>query len=195
MVSSPTVIRRVPLVCAAAVAAAVVCCAVIAPVSSLPAPAQLQQPQKQDVGIGAVLWSVLDGCFDVDSTEPTAVCLKSRALTALDRAIAKPTVTIADGVSLASRAGRSLADPSTEKADRAALDAAKDPDHKSALLNDMLVDRMAVLMSTKSIVLDGLTEQEGEFRIFLPVSLPSLLFTRTTIRFSIDEPMARTRSV
>ncbi|VVC37916.1 Protein of unknown function DUF1676 [Cinara cedri] len=158
--SSPSAVRGVSSVCA--VVAAMACAAaVVGPVSALPAPAQ-QQPQQQDaVGLGTVLWSVVDGCFDADSAEPTAVCLKSKALTALDRALAKPTVTIAGGVSLASRAGKSLADPSTEKADRAALDAAKDPEHKSAMLDDMLANRVDMLMATKSIVLDGLAVQEG----------------------------------
>lgn len=161
---SSTVTRRVSFVCAAAAAMA---CATIVPVSSVPAPAtQLQSPQKQDVGLGTVLWSVVDGCFDTELTDPIAVCLKSKALTALDRALAKPTVTIVEGLSLASRAGKSLTDhQSTEKADRAALDAAKDPDHKSALLDDMLVNRIDMLMSTKNIVFDGLASQEGEFRV------------------------------
>lgn len=154
--SSSAVFRRVSFVCAAV---ALVNAAV--PAYAVPA-----QQHREDgggasaaAGLGAVLWSVLDNCFDPDSTEPAAVCLKSKALTAMDRALAKPTVVIADGVSLTARVGKSLAEPSTEKDDRAALDAAKDSDHKNALLDDMLTGRMDKLISTRTIVLDG---QEGE---------------------------------
>jgi len=128
---------------------------------------QQQQPQQQrqedgagSAGFGTVLWSVLDDCFD--TAEPATVCLKSKALTALDRALGKPSVTVADGVILAARAGKSLAvDPQADRADRAALDAAPDADSKNALLDDMLANRMDRLMSTRTIVLDGV-DQEGE---------------------------------
>lgn len=150
--SSAVVFRRFSFVCAAA--------AVMAATAAVPA-----QPQQTEdgaaAGLGTVLWSVLDACFDPDSAEPAAVCLKLKALTAMDRALAKPNVVIVDGVSLAARAGKSLtvAEPSAEKADRAALDAARDPEHKNALLDDMLAGRVDRLMSTRTIVLDG---QEGE---------------------------------
>lgn len=132
--------------------------------AAVPAP-QPQQPQREDapssIGYGAVLWSVLDDCFD-DSDEPATVCLKSKALTALDRALAKPTVAIADGVALSARAGKSLpTDVQAEKADRAVLDATKDSDKKNALLDEMLASRMDRLMSTRTIVLDGATGEEG----------------------------------
>ncbi|XP_008189381.2 uncharacterized protein LOC103311519, partial [Acyrthosiphon pisum] len=129
-----------------------------------------QQPRQEDgagsTGFGAVLWSVLDDCFgDGDSAEPATVCLKSKALTALDRALGKPAVTVADGVTLTARAGKSLAvDPQADRADHAALDAAPDADSKNALLDDMLANRMDRLMSTRTIVLDG-AGQEGERRI------------------------------
>lgn len=114
-------------------------------------------------GYATVVWSVLEDCFDVDSTEPATVCLKSKALTALDRALSKPTVTVVDGVALAARAGKSLpVDQQAEKTDRAALDAAKDPDHKNELLDDMLAIRMNRLMSTRTIVFDEPEGQEGE---------------------------------
>ncbi|VVC35073.1 Protein of unknown function DUF1676 [Cinara cedri] len=147
---------RISFVCAVVT---VLACTVL----SLPTTAQQQQEDGfASGGFGSVLWSVLDGCFDGDSTEPAAVCLKSKALTALDRAIAKPTVAVANGVSLSSRAGRSLQiDASAEEADRAALLAAKDPDHKNALLDDMLASRLDTLVSTKTIVLDGSAVQEG----------------------------------
>uniref|UniRef100_A0A2S2QRN0 Uncharacterized protein n=1 Tax=Sipha flava TaxID=143950 RepID=A0A2S2QRN0_9HEMI len=113
-------------------------------------------------GLGMVLWSVLDDCFGDESDGSAAICLKSKALTALDRALSKPTVVVAEGVSLSARAGKSLlVDPQTEKADRAALDAVKDSDRKSAMLNDMLIDRMDRLMSSRTIVLDGSVDQEG----------------------------------
>ncbi|XP_015367859.1 PREDICTED: uncharacterized protein LOC107164520 [Diuraphis noxia] len=134
-----------------------VCLAVFGSTASVPA----QQPQqhRQEEGFGAVLWSVLDDCFgDFDSV---TVCLKSKALTALDRALGKPAVTLADGVTLTARAGKSLAvDPQAERADRAALDAAPDADSKNALLDDMLASRMDRLMSTRTIELDG-ADQEG----------------------------------
>jgi len=108
---------------------------------------------------------VLDDCFGDGggpSADPAAVCLKSKALTALDRALGKPTVTVAEGVTLTARAGKSLAvDPQAERADRAALEAATDADSKNALLDDMLASRMDRLMSTRTIVLDG-AGQEGE---------------------------------
>lgn len=143
-------------------------CAVVAAMActvlSTPTTEQQQQENGSSIGdLGSALWSVLDGCFDGYSTEPVAVCLKSKALTALDRAIAKPAVVIANGVSLSSRAGRSLQiDAVAEEADRATLEAVKDSDRKSALLDDMLASRLNTLMSTKSIVLDGSDVQEGE---------------------------------
>ncbi|XP_022164202.1 uncharacterized protein LOC111029496, partial [Myzus persicae] len=132
---------------------------------------QPQQPQQQrqedggaaaSAGFGTVLWSVLDDCFgDVDAAGPATVCLKSKALTALDRALGKPALTLTDGVTLTARAGKSLAvDPQADRADRAALDAAPDADSKNALLDDMLASRMDRLMSTRTIALDG-AGQEG----------------------------------
>ncbi|XP_060847564.1 uncharacterized protein LOC132927124 [Rhopalosiphum padi] len=128
--------------------------------ASVPPPQQ--QQQDGSTGFGAVLWSVLDDCFLGDGDASAAVCLKSRALTALDRALGKATVTVADGVTLAARAGKSLqpVDPQAERADRAALEAAPDADAKNALLDDMLASRMDRLMSTRTIVLDG-AGQEG----------------------------------
>ncbi|KAL4100795.1 hypothetical protein QTP88_020824 [Uroleucon formosanum] len=134
-------------------------------------PLEQQQPQQQQqrqedgagsAGFGTVLWSVLDDCFgDSEAAEPATVCLKSKALTALDRALGKPAVTVAEGVLLTARAGKSLAvDPQADRADRAALDAAPDADSKNALLDDMLASRMDRLMSTRTIVLDG-AGQEG----------------------------------
>ncbi|XP_027844277.2 uncharacterized protein LOC114125004 [Aphis gossypii] len=123
-------------------------------------------PQQEDggsAGFGTVLWSVLDDCFSGDAADTAAVCLKSRALTALDRALGKPALTVVDGVTLTARAGKSLqaTDPQADRADRAALDAAPDADSKSALLDDMLASRMDRLMSTRTIVLDGAAGQEG----------------------------------
>ncbi|XP_060858096.1 uncharacterized protein LOC132935527 [Metopolophium dirhodum] len=130
-------------------------------------PPQQQQQRQEDgagsTGLGAVLWSVLDDCFgDGDAAEPATVCLKSKALTALDRALGKPVVTVAGGVTLTARAGKSLqaVDPQADQADRTALDAAPDADSKNALLDDMLANRMDRLMSTRTIVLDG-SGQEG----------------------------------
>jgi len=136
--------------------------AVFGSTASVPQQSQQQQQQRED-GFGAVLWSVLDDCFgDVTSTVPATVCLKSKALTALDRALGKSAVTLTEGVTLAARAGKSLAvDPQADRADRAALDAAPDADSKNAMLDDMLASRMDRLMSTRTIVLDGV-DQEGE---------------------------------
>jgi len=126
-------------------------------------------PQQEDggsTGFGTVLWSVLDDCFSGDAADAATVCLKSKALTALDRALGKPALTVVDGVTLTARAGKSLqaVDPQADRADRAALDAAPDADSKSALLDDMLASRMDRLMSTRTIVLDGAAGQEGELR-------------------------------
>lgn len=151
--SSAVRFSRVLFLCAIAVAA----CSVRL-VSSVP-----QQEDGASSGFGTVMWSVMNGCFDSDSADPTVVCLKSKALTALDRALVQPTVAIADGVALAARDSKSLADPLTEKVDRAALEAAKDSDHKSSLLDTMLANRLNELMSTRAIVLDT---QEGENRWF-----------------------------
>ncbi|XP_060856963.1 uncharacterized protein LOC132934653 [Metopolophium dirhodum] len=129
-------------------------------------PVEQQQQRQEDgagsAGFGTVLWSVLDDCFgDGEAAEPATVCLKSKALTALDRALGKSSVTVADGVTLAARVGKSLAvDPQADRADRAALDAASDADSKNALLDDMLANRMDRLMSTRTIMLDG-ASQEG----------------------------------
>ncbi|XP_060857591.1 uncharacterized protein LOC132935143 [Metopolophium dirhodum] len=126
------------------------------------ASAPQQQQQRKEDGFGAVLWSVLDDCFgDFTSAVPATVCLKSKALTALDRALGKSAVTLTEGVTLTARAGKSLAvDPQADRADRAALDAAPDADSKNAMLDDMLASRMDRLMSTRTIVLDGV-DQEG----------------------------------
>lgn len=139
---------------------------------ALAVPMQLQQPSPQQPehnpatgnGYATVIWSVLDDCFESESAEPITVCLKSKALIALDRALSKPTLAIADGVALSARAGKSLTvDQQAEKADRMALEAAKDSDQKNALLDDMLANRMDRLMSSRTIVLDGsVTDQEGE---------------------------------
>lgn len=164
--SSSAVFRRFSLVCAAVLVTAA---------AAVPA----QTEDGAAAGLGTVLWSVLDACFDPDSTEPAAVCLKLKALTAMDRALAKPNVVIAEGVSLAARAGKSLPahEPSAEQADRAALDAARDPDHKNALLDDMLAGRVDRLMSTRTIVLDG---QEGE--VYLRSRRVGYLFSRFPIK-------------
>lgn len=137
--------------------------------AAVPAATQQQQEQQEDGGgLGTVLWSVLDDCYG-GSGDPV-VCLKTRALTALDRALVRPTIVLTDGVSLAARAGKAmqsspLADPQTERADRAALDAADGPERKNALLDDMLVSRLDRLMSTRTIVLDGPVGEEGEYRV------------------------------
>lgn len=124
------------------------------------------QQQREDVAVGGlstVLWSVLDDCFGGDGGNTAVVCLKSKALTALDRALSKPTMVVAEGLVLSARAGKSLSvDPQAEKADRAALDAVKDSNTKSAMLDDMLASRMERLMSSRSIVLDEPVDQEGE---------------------------------
>lgn len=169
--SPSIIISRSSYIC---IAVSIMTCSV-GTVSSLPSPLhqQPQQQQREDgpvasgstVGFGTVVWSVLTGCFDSDSTEPAAVCFKSKALTALDRTLAKSAVDIADGVSLANRVDRPLTDLPSEKADRAALDATKNPDQKLALLDSMIADRMDTLISTKSIVLGGSIGQEGEFQV------------------------------
>lgn len=132
-----------------------------------PSPPQQQQRQEDgSTGYGAILWSVLDDCFGyADEATPATVCLKSKLLTALDRALGKPVLTVAGGVTLTARAGKSLqaVDPQADRADRAALDAAPDADTKNALLDDMLASRMDRLVSTRTIVLDG-AGQEGERR-------------------------------
>lgn len=158
MHSQVTVTRRVSSVCAVVALAVALA---TAPSSAEQQSAAAAAAAGGGGGFGTVLWSVLDGCLGVDSTEPTTVCFKSRALTALDRALARPSIAVAEGVTLAARAGKSLpADLlQAEKADRAALDAANDSDHKSALLDDMLVSRFNDFVSTRSIVLDA---QEGE---------------------------------
>lgn len=119
-------------------------------------------------GIGTVLWSMLDGCFDSDAAEPLIVCLKYNALTALDR-------TFADGVPTDStrRDGRSL---QAERADRDALEAVKNSDHKSALLSDMLASRLAEFVSSRANVLYGSDlQEEGEFSS--PVGTRKIYFT------------------
>lgn len=129
-------------------------------VSGLADPVPAQQPPREDAaaaGFGTLLWSVMDDCFD-DWPEPVTLCLKSKALTALNRALSKPTVPIVDGVALSTRASKSMQDAAEprpdETADLAALDAVQDLDHKSALLDDMLASRIDRLLSTRTIVLD-----------------------------------------
>jgi len=160
----------VPFVCVALAAFGLVSAV---PLEQQQQPQHQQQQQREDGGgFGAALWSVLDDCLN-DASGSTAVCLKSKALTALDRALAKPTVVLAEGVALSARAGKSLQDAQAEKADRAALDAvASDPDRKNALLDDMLASRMDRLMSTRTIVLDG--DQEGENHAYSLASRTSL---------------------
>lgn len=145
-----------------------VCAFALAAVFGIASSVPLQQTEHEAAatagGLGSVLWSVLEDCLGGDdSTEPATVCLKSKALTALDRALSKPTVTVADGLVLSARAGKSLmmVDPQAEKADRAALDAVKDSDRKNAMLDDMLASRMDRLMSSRSIVLEGSATEEG----------------------------------
>jgi len=146
----------------------VIASAAIGIAASVPQQQQQLHQQRQEegagsMGSGAVLWSVLYDCFgDVNSA---TVCLKSKALTALDRALGKPTLTLANGVTLTARAGKSLAvdPPQADRTDRAALDAAPDADSKNTLLNNMLASRMDRLISTRTIVLDG-AGQEGERR-------------------------------
>lgn len=135
---------------------------------SVPLQQQQQQQQQPDdgagVGWGTVLWSALEDCWDGGDS---AVCLKTKALTVLDRALSKPTVTVADGVVLSARAGKSLhgtIDPHAEKADRAALDAVNDTDRKNAMLDEMLATRMDRLVSSRSIVLEGPAGEEGKMR-------------------------------
>lgn len=150
---------RAPLVCAVVVAA-------MAALTVSSPPAQRRASEDGPASGGgfgtAVAWSAAAGCFGPDSTEPAAVCLKTRALTALDRAIATAAVDIVDGVTLATRVDGPPAGPSSEKADRAALDAVADPGRKNALLDRMIADRMYTLVTTKTVVLDGSVGQEGE---------------------------------
>lgn len=143
-------------------------CAVFGLIFGSVAAVPVQQEQQEDAatgagGLGTVLWSVLDDCFGGD--DDAVACLKTRALTALDRALVRPNVALADGVSLAARAGKALqaaVDPQAEKADRVALDAAKDPERRNALLDEMLANRVDRLVSTRTIVLDAPVGQEGE---------------------------------
>lgn len=134
---------------------------------SVPLQQQQQQPENGATatagGLSTALWSMLEDCLGGDDlTEPTAVCLKSKALTVLDRALSKPTVTVADGLVLSARTGKSLMfDSQAEKADRAALDAAKDSNHKNDMLDDMLAARIDRLMSSRSIVLEEPVGEEG----------------------------------
>lgn len=139
--------------------------AVIGLVTAVPAEPSIQtQSETGDGGAAGgfttVVWSVLDDCFGGDHGSAT-VCLKTRVLTALDRALAKPTVSVADGLTLATRVGKSLADPQADKADRAALDATNDPYQKNTLLDDMLASRLERLMTTRTVVLDSPADQEG----------------------------------
>ncbi|VVC37910.1 Protein of unknown function DUF1676 [Cinara cedri] len=182
MCSTAAVVRRVSCVCAAVALAAVIS----------QASASSAEQQQSAGGLGTVLWSVLDGCLGPDSTEPTAVCLKSRALTALDRALARPTVTVAEGVSLATRAGKSLPVDllQAEKADRAALDAAKDPDHKNALLDDLLVGRLNDFVSTRSIVLDELAGEEGRSKKKQQKSMQQAIMMAGMTAVAVLGPMA-----
>lgn len=154
--SSAVRFSRVSFLCTIALAACSV--RLVSSVPTVP-----QQEEGASSGFSTVMWSVLNGCFDSDSADPIVVCLKSKALTALDRALVQPTLAVADGVALAARDSKSLADPLTEKVDRAALEAARDLDHKSAMLDTMLANRMNEFMSTRAIVLDT---QEGEDRWF-----------------------------
>ncbi|VVC37912.1 Hypothetical protein CINCED_3A011261 [Cinara cedri] len=154
MTSPDTAVRffRVTMACAVAFA--------VCSVRLVTAVPEMRQ-QQEEGGFGSVLWSVLDGCYDSDSAEPMAVCLKSKALTALDRALARPTVAIANGVALTARDSKSLGNRLTERIDRAVLDAARDSNHKSTLLDNMLASRMNEFVSTRAIVLDTLATQEG----------------------------------
>lgn len=100
--------------------------------------------------------TILDDCFDERSDEPAAVCLKTKALSALDRALSKPVATVVAGKAL-------TIDQAAEKAGRAAPGAAKVSDEKNVLLDDMLAYRMDRLVSARTIVLlDGPEGQEGE---------------------------------
>jgi len=144
------------------VALAVFGLAASVPVEQQPEQLHRQEEASAAGGFGTVVWSVLDDCFSGGAADAATVCLKSKALTALDRALGKSALTVVDGVTLTARAGKSLAvDPQADRADRAALDAAPDADSKNALLDDMLATRMDRLMSTRTIVLDG-AGQEGE---------------------------------
>lgn len=133
----------------------------------VPAQQQPQPPQPEQTGdvvsagFGTLLWSTMDDCFD-ESSEPISVCLKTKAVIALDRALTKPTFAIMDGVALSTRTSKSMhvvTEPKPdETADLAALDAAKDFDQKSDLLDKMLASRMDMIVDTKTIVM----EDEGE---------------------------------
>ncbi|XP_050527242.1 uncharacterized protein LOC126897572 [Daktulosphaira vitifoliae] len=126
-------------------------------------PAESSPSQIEDslLGFGKVLWSVVDDCFGGVSSERPTVCLKSRALIALDRALSKPTVNIMEGVALTARTAKSVVDNSSENNDRVILESTKDVDQKDALLDDMIANRVDKLMATRTIVLDGLLGQEG----------------------------------
>jgi len=137
--SSAGIVRS--FVCAATLAAVV---------RSVPPPGQQQQPSahRPTGGLGPVLWSALHDCLDdAAGSSAVAACLKSKALTVLDRALTS------------ARAGKSTP-PVDRRAELAAVDA--DPDAQNALLDGMLANRFDRLVSSRTFALDAIAGQEGE---------------------------------
>lgn len=157
---------------------------------ALAMPAQNQQPQLQEeqddesafASYGMALWSVVEDCFS-EISESTTVCFKSKAMTALDRALSKPTITLMNGITLSARSGKSLIDSHAEQADRAALDAVKDLDQKNALLDDMLATRVERFMSSRSIVMESPEEGKPSKCILNPYQtvMSFLFFKKKTL--------------
>lgn len=161
MTCPPVAFRRISFLCAVAASACI-------GVTSTSVPAYQPPDNASPGGFGAALWSALNGCIVSDEV---VVCLKSKALTALDRALAKPTFNIVEGVTLRARDGKSLVDPL--QADHVALVAAKDPDHKRTLLDEIFAKRLDEFVSTRTVELNGLAEHEGEppCPVFIPTSM------------------------
>lgn len=111
-------------------------------------------------GYATLLWSALEDCyFDVDSTELITLCLKSKALTALDRALSESNGTTVDGVAPITRAGKSLLVDVNQQSDREAMNVTRDSEHKNDLLDDMIATRLYRLVFNRPAT----AGQEGEF--------------------------------
>lgn len=130
-------------------------------------PSQVPGTHAAAEGPYAVFWSALDDCFGRGG-EDAAVCLKYKALIAVDRVLGDPSPVVADGVSLTARAGDSPGPddpPRTVRRDLAVVDAVRDPGRKSALLDDMLASRVEEFAS--AVVTD---DGEGEWRALIVLS-------------------------